>query len=98
MKVVLSSRAVSDLKRIARFIAFDNPPRAISFVAELRETAERLAELPHGFPLVPRYEQHGIRRRSWKGYGILYSVQPDRVFVHRIVGPGQDHDRALRLG
>jgi hypothetical protein len=24
-------------------------------------------------------------------------VQSDRVFVHRIIGPGQDHDRALRL-
>ncbi|MFD1960737.1 hypothetical protein ACFSHP_20195 [Novosphingobium panipatense] len=32
-----------------------------------------------------------------KGYGILYSVQPDRVFVHRIIDPGQDYDRALRL-
>lgn len=98
MRVVLSSRAVADLKRIGQFIACDNPPRAVSFVAELRETAARLAELPQGFPLVPRYEQHGIRRRSWKGYGILYSVLPDRVFVHRIIGPGQDHDRALRLG
>jgi toxin ParE1/3/4 len=98
VRVVLSSHAVADLKRIGRFIAYDNPPRAVSFVAELREMTGRLADLPHGFPLVPRYERHGIRRRSWKGYGILYSVLPDRVFVHRIIGPGQDHDRALRLG
>ncbi len=97
MKTVLSSGAVADLRRIARFIAQDNPSRAISFVAELRDVAGRLADLPHGFPLVPRYERHGIRRRSWKGYGILYSALPDRVFVHRIVGPGQDHDRALGL-
>lgn len=98
MRVVLSPRAVDDLQRIGRFIAQDNPSRAISLVAELRETARRLAELPHGFPLVPRYERQGIRRRSWKGYGILYSALPNRVFVHRIIGPGQDHDRALRLG
>ena len=97
MKVVLSSQAVADLRHIARFIAQDNPQRAVSFVAKLRDVARRLAELPHGFPLVPRYERHGIRRRSWKGYGILYSALPDRVFVHRIVGPGQDHDRALGL-
>lgn len=97
MKVTLSSQAVGDLQTVARFIAQDNPARAMSFVRELRETARRLGELPHGFPLVPRYEAHGIRRRSWKGYGILYSVDPDRVFVHRILGPGQDHDRALRL-
>ena len=97
MKTLLSSGAVADLRRTARFIAQDNPARAISFVAELRDVAGRLADLPHGFPLVPRYERHGIRRRSWKGYGILYSDLPDRVFVHRIVGPGQDHDRLLGL-
>jgi plasmid stabilization system protein ParE len=94
---VLSSQALADLRRIAGFIAQDNPSRALSFVAELRDVAGRLAALPHGFPLVPRYERHGIRRRSWKGYGILYSALPDRVFVHRIIGPGQDHDRVLGL-
>ena len=97
MKVLLSSHAVADLKRIGQFIAVDNPQRAASFIVELRDAARRLADLPHRFPLVPRYERHGIRRRSWKGYGILYSVLPDRIFVHRILGPGQDHDRALRL-
>ncbi|MES2338835.1 MAG: type II toxin-antitoxin system RelE/ParE family toxin [Pseudomonadota bacterium] len=97
MKVVLSSLALADLKDIASTIARDNPPRAVSFVDELRQTARQIASLPQGFPLVPRYERHGIRRRSWKGYGILYSVAPDRIFVHRILGPGQDHDRALRL-
>jgi toxin ParE1/3/4 len=97
VKVVLSSHALADLERIGRFIARDNPARAVTFVEELRDTARRLADLPQGFPLVPRYERHGIRRRSWKGYGILYSVQPDRLFIHRILGPGQDHDRVLGL-
>ncbi|MFS0774398.1 type II toxin-antitoxin system RelE/ParE family toxin [Sphingomonas sp. 1P08PE] len=97
MRVVLSSRAVADIARIGRFIARDNPRRAVTFVEELRGTAQRLGDLPHGFPLVPRYERHGIRRRSWKGYGILYSALPDRIFVHRVLGPGQDHDRALGL-
>lgn len=97
LKVVLSSRAADDLKQISGFIACDNPVRAVSFVSELREVALRLADIPLGYPLVPRYEAHGIRRRSWKGYGILYSALPDRVFVHRILGPGQDHDRALSL-
>ena len=97
MKVVLSSLAMADLARISHFIALDNPSRAESSVGELRQIASRLADLPHGFPLVPRYERQGIRRRSWKGYGILYSALPDRVFVHRIIGPGQDHDRVLML-
>lgn len=97
IRVVLSTRAHADLTTIGRFIAEDNPPRAATFVAELQHAAAGLADMPHVFPLVPRYERDGIRRRSWKGYGILYSALPDRIFVHRILGPGQDHDRALRL-
>ncbi|HQS70082.1 MAG: hypothetical protein B7Y36_14180 [Novosphingobium sp. 28-62-57] len=97
MKIALSSRALRNLEAIRTFIEKDNPARAISFIEELRNIAKRLADMPRAFPLVPRYEQHGIRRRSWKGYGILYSVEPDRVFIHRIIGPGQDHDSALGL-
>jgi toxin ParE1/3/4 len=97
MKVTLSMQARRDLDGIRRYIEEDNPARAISFVNELRDVARRIGDMPRAFPLVPRYEQHGIRRRSYNGYGILYSVQPDRVFVHRIVGPCQDLDRALRL-
>lgn len=97
MKVTLSTRAGRDLEGIRIYIEKDNPARAISFIGELRDTAKRIGDLPRAFPLIPRYEQHGIRRRSHKGYGILYSIEPDRIFVHRIIGPGQDHDAALKL-
>lgn len=97
MKVTLSSWARRDIEGIQNYIGKDSPARAISFVGELRETAKHIGEMPRAFPLVPRYEQYGIRRRSHKGYGILYSVEPDRIFVHRIIGPGQDHDAALQL-
>lgn len=97
MKVTLSSRARRDIEDIRNYIEKDNPARAISFVGELRQTAKHIGDMPRAFPLVPRYEQHGIRRRSYKGYGILYSVELDRIFVHRIIGPGQDHDAASQL-
>ena len=97
MQVRLSTQAIGDLQKIREWIALDNPARAITFIEELRDVASRIGEMPRAFPLIPRYERHGIRRRSYKNYGILYSVQPDRVFIHRIIGPGQDHDRALQL-
>lgn len=97
MKVMLSTPARRDLEGIGTYIAKDNPARALSFVGELRDMAKRIADMPRASPLVPRYEEHGIRRRSYRGYGILYSIEPDRIFIHRIIGPGQDYDTALRL-
>lgn len=97
MRIRLSTHAVRDLHGIRAWIEPDNPERAISFILELRDAMKRIATMPHAFPLIPRYDRHGIRRRSYKGYGILYSARPDGLFVHRIIGPGQDHDRALGL-
>lgn len=97
MRVVLTPQAQTDLTRIALRIANDNPPRAISFVDELRHAAKALASLPHGYPLIPRYERQGIRRRSYRRYAILYAVRMDRVIVLRFLEPGRDIDRALGL-
>jgi len=97
MRVRLSTQAIRDLQAIRDRIAADYPARAETFVEELRDAVARIAQMPRAFPLIPRYENRGIRRRSHKGYGVLYSVQPDRIFVHRVIGPGQDHDRALRI-
>lgn len=97
MKVYFTDAARASLERIGDFIAQDDPERAASFMAELREKAISLAELPRGFPLVPRYERHGIRRRSHRGYGILYSIEPQGIVIHHFIGPGQEYDRLLNL-
>lgn len=97
MKVWFTDAARASLERIGDFIAQDNPERAISFITELREKALTLADLPRGFPLVPRYERHGIRRRSHRGYGILYSIEAQGIVVHSFLGPGQESDRLLNL-
>lgn len=97
MKVWFTDAARVSLERIGDFIAQDNPERAVSFIAELREKALALSDLPRGFPLVPRYERHGIRRRSHRGYGILYSIEDQGIVVHYFLGPGQEFDRLLNL-
>ncbi len=97
MKVYFTDDAETSLERIGDFIAEDDPLRAASFTAELRAKALNLADLPKGFPLVPRYERQGIRRRSYRGYGILYTIEDLGIFIHRFIGPGQDHNRLLGL-
>lgn len=63
MKVVLTEKAIDDLIRIGAFIQKDNLRRAVTFVAELEQRCEGLADVPLGFPLLPGRESSGIRRR-----------------------------------
>ena len=95
MKVVLTAEALGDLEQIGDHIARDNPSRAASFVDELIGKARELGDLPRGFPLVPRYEQLGIRRRAHGNYAIFYRVDADRVSVIHILHSARDYEALL---
>jgi toxin ParE1/3/4 len=71
--VIITDEARADLDQIGDFIAQDNPRRAASFVGELLDRCRRLADTPRAFPLVPRYENTGVRRRLHGEYLIFLS-------------------------
>ena len=73
MNVVLTAEAETDLESIAEHIARDSVTAALNIVHELREKCLALVEAPRGYPLVPRYEHHGIRRRAFGSYLIFYA-------------------------
>jgi len=75
--VRLTPLAEAELEAIADYIARDNPRRALSFVQELRDRCLSLADMPLAFPLVPRYEDRGIRHRVHGNYQIFYRVVGD---------------------
>lgn len=95
MIVYLTAEAEQDLERIADYIAMDNPPRAVSFLEELREKCLALADMPERFPLVPRYEASGIRRRGHGNYLIFYRVETERVVIIHILNGAQDYTTIL---
>jgi plasmid stabilization system protein ParE len=95
MRVVFSAAAKADLRQIAHFIARHNKARALSFVAELRAKAMQLADPPRAFPLVPRYEHHGIRRRPFHNYLIFYRVGDGRVEIVHILHGARDYEPLL---
>lgn len=95
MIVLLTAEAEFDLETISDFIANDNPTRALSFLRELREKCLGLAEMPERFPLVPRYEASGIRRRVHGDYLIFYRVEPGRVVILHILHGAQDYTSIL---
>jgi toxin ParE1/3/4 len=95
VRVVFTSAAERSLEAIADYIAADNPARAISFVEELRTKSLGLAAHPKAFPLVPRYEKLGIRRRGYGRYLIFYRVETDRILILYVAHGAQEYDRLL---
>ncbi len=95
MKVVLTRSAQSDLEQIGDYIAQDNPTRALSFVRELRTAALTLADTPRAFPIVPRYEGYGIRRRSFGNYLVFYRVEADQMVILRILHGARDYEPVI---
>jgi toxin ParE1/3/4 len=95
MKVVFSAQAKAGLREIALFIARDNKARALSFVRELREKAQQVGDMPRAFPLVPRYEHHGIRRRPFGNYLIFYRIEDNRVSIVHIMHGARDYEALL---
>ena len=95
MTVRLSAEAESELEAIADRIAADNPLRALSFVHELRAACLGLADFPDRFPLVARYERHGVRGRVHGNYLIFYRAGEDGVDVLHILHGAVDHAGVL---
>jgi len=95
MKVVFTGQARTELNDIAVYIARDNKKRALSFVAELRRAAQNLRDAPRGFPLVPRYEAHGIRRRPYQNYLIFYMVGDESISIIHVLHAAQDYETLL---
>lgn len=95
MIVHLSAEAEYDLETIGDYIARDNPRRALSFLRELRSKCLDLADMPKRFPLVPRYEATGVRRRGYGDYLIFYRVEPERVIIIHILHGAQNYSTIL---
>jgi toxin ParE1/3/4 len=95
MIVVISDVAEAELEAIGDWIAEANPTRALSFAMELRHRCEALSDVPSGFPLVPRYERLGIRRRPYGDYLIFYRVLNDTVEVLHVLHGARDYEAIL---
>jgi plasmid stabilization system protein ParE len=93
--VALTAEAEIDLETIAQYIARDGVTTALGVVHELREKCLALAEAPRGYPLVPRYEHHGIRWRPSGSYLIFYRVGTETIEVVHILHGARDYERLL---
>lgn len=95
MKILITAEAEADLESIGDYIARDNPTRALSFVRELYQLCLDIADMPQAWPLVPRYEHHGIRRRVHGRYLIFYRMADGRITILHILNGAMDVERIL---
>lgn len=95
MIVYLSAEAEYDIETIGDYIARDNPLRALTFLRELRAKCLGLADMPERFPLVPRYEASGVRRRVHGDYLIFYRVEVESVVILHILHGAQNYNMIL---
>ena len=95
MRVILSDQAKAGLREITLYIARDNKARARSFMRQILAKTRELGDMPRAFPLVQRYEHHGIRRRPYRDYLIFYRVEDDRVAVIHILHGATDYEPLL---
>jgi plasmid stabilization system protein ParE len=95
MNVEFTVAAEADLEEIGDYIARDNPVRALSFVRELARSCLELAEMPEAWPIVPRYQHHGIRRRVHGRYLIFYRITGSKITILHILNGAMDVDAIL---
>jgi addiction module RelE/StbE family toxin len=95
MRVVLTETAKEDLFEIGAYIRSDNPARSISFVDELLDACFALADMPSAYPLVPRYEPRGIRRRVHGNYLIFYRVREELIEIIHVLNGARDYETLL---
>lgn len=95
MKVVFTAEVYRDLEGIGEYIAIDNPGRARTFVRELATKARDVGRTPHGFEMIGRYRDVGIRRRPHGAYLIFYRVKEGQVEIIRILHGSRDYEAVL---
>jgi toxin ParE1/3/4 len=89
-----SSLAEGDLDEIALWIAAENPRRALTFVAGLRNHCEKLALQPRAYPLREEYG-HGVRMTVHGKYLIFHAERDGAVVIERIIH-GARHPEGLQ--
>jgi toxin ParE1/3/4 len=85
MKLFFTPEALRDFEQIGDWIAKDNPPRATSFVEELRLSCVEILNFPEKYQFWPRHEGAGLRRKVHGNYAIFYRVRHGQLEIIHIL-------------
>jgi plasmid stabilization system protein ParE len=82
-RVVITDRALDNLRAIRDFIARDSVDRAAEFLEKLLQGLDALEQFPQGFPLAIENELVPYELRQWPygPYRVLYRVIGEKVEI-----------------
>jgi plasmid stabilization system protein ParE len=74
-----------DIASIKEYIARDSPANARKVVAAIEQAADRLADFPHAFRMIPEFQDPERRETFVYEYRLMYRVEDDRIRILRVV-------------
>jgi|SRR6266850_6282249 len=80
-KVILSPRAIQDLREIVRYISLDDAHSAEKFGYALIDAALSLGKLPERGRFVPEFADGSTRELIYGRYRIVYRINPEQKTV-----------------
>jgi len=89
MRVSISPLAERDLEGIGDYIAEDNPVRAVSFVAELRDQCATIAKAVQAYRPRPELGE-GIRSCAHGNYVIFFTATKTLLTIVRVLHGAMD--------
>ena len=84
MAAYLTPQAEIDLEEIGDYIALDNPKRALSFIQEIRQHCERIADRPTGYVARPDLGE-AIRICVHGNYLIVFEPYDGGALILRVL-------------
>lgn len=88
-RIWISPLAEQDLEAIGDFIAQDNPHRAFTFIAELRNQCAKIAASPKAFRLRQELGEN-IRSFAYGNYVIFFQESQGTLCVVRVLHGAMD--------
>ena len=83
-RVFWSGPALTDLREIQAYVAFDKPAVAKKVASRLRQSLSRVREHPQSGRLVPEFAPLGYREVIVAPYRVIYAVEESKVVVLRV--------------
>jgi plasmid stabilization system protein ParE len=83
-KVAWRKQARADIASIREYIARDSPANAKKVVAAIERAADRLADFPYAFRMIPEFQDPDRRETFVYNYRLMYRVEPGMVGILRV--------------